>query len=301
MPPDRDIYLGINLVLDTQPISIPPYYMAPAELKKLKEQLQELLGKGFIRPSVFLGGAPLTKSTHFILVMTFYTLEKLAKIYIRDIVCFHVVPASIISDHDTQFTFHFWSNAAFHPQMDGQSERMLRMAPYEALYGRWCRSSAGWFEPGETRLLGRDLVLDAWEKKSYLDRKVHNVAFMEGDKFLHRVSPMKGMMRFLKKGKLTPQYIGQFDILERVDEVAYKLYMPPSLLGVHLVFYILMIQKYHKDQSHVLDFISVQLDENLAYEEESVVILDRQIRELDPAKLLETVAAAMETRGTTAS
>ncbi|XP_075096241.1 uncharacterized protein LOC142174359 [Nicotiana tabacum] len=138
------------------------------------------------------------------------------------------------------------------------------MAPYEELYGGGV----------DFRMVGLSLV----RQKSYADRNVRDVAFMEGVKVLHRVLPMKGMMRFLKKGKLTPWYIGPFDILERVGKVAYKISLPPSLSSVHLVFYIFMIRKYHKDRSYVLDFISVQLDENWSYEEESVVILDRQVR-----------------------
>ena len=162
------------------------------------------------------------------------------------------------------------------------------MAPYEALYGRRCRSPVGWFEPGEARLLGTDLVQDALDKvkiiqdrlrtaqsrqKSYADRKVRDIAFMVGERILLRVSPMKGVMRFGKKGKLSPRYIGPFEILERVGEVAYRLALPPSLSAVHPVFHVSMLQKHHSDPSHVLDFSSVQLDKDLTYEEEPVAIL----------------------------
>ncbi|XP_070034618.1 uncharacterized protein [Nicotiana tomentosiformis] len=99
---------------------------------------------------------------------------------------------------------------------------------------------------------------------------------MVGEKVLLQLSPMKGMMRIGKKDKLTPRFIGTFEIVERVGEVAYKLAFPPSLSKVHLVFHIFMFQKYHEDTSHVLDFSTVQLDDNLTYEDESVAILDRQ-------------------------
>lgn len=109
------------------------------------------------------------------------------------------------------------------------------MAPYEALYGRRCRSPVGWFEPGEARLLGTNLVQEALDKvmiiqdrlrtaqsrqKSYADCKVRDVAFMVGERVLLRVLPMKGVMRFGKKGKLSPRFIGPFEILDRVGEVA---------------------------------------------------------------------------------
>ncbi|XP_070015551.1 uncharacterized protein [Nicotiana sylvestris] len=91
---------------------------------------------------------------------------------------------------------------------------------------------------------------------------------------------MKGVMRFGNKVKLTPQYIGLFDMLERVGEVAYRLSLPPSLLVVYLVFLVSILQNYYEDLSHVLDFSSVQLDEDLAYEKEPMAILDRQVRKL---------------------
>ncbi|XP_070002222.1 uncharacterized protein [Nicotiana sylvestris] len=87
---------------------------------------------------------------------------------------------------------------------------------------------------------------------------------------------MKGIMRFGKKGKLRPRFIGPFEVLRRVGEVAYELDLPPSLSGVHPVFHVSMLRKYHADLSHVLDFNTIQLDESLGYEEEPVAIIDRQ-------------------------
>ena len=89
-----------------------------------------------------------------------------------------------------------------------------------------------------------------------MDRKVRDVAFMVGERVLLRVSPMKGVMRFEKKVKGSPMYIGPFEILEMAGEVAYRLALPPSLSAVHLVFHISMLRKYHNDPSHVLDFSS---------------------------------------------
>ncbi|XP_070056777.1 uncharacterized protein [Nicotiana tomentosiformis] len=106
------------------------------------------------------------------------------------------------------------------------------------------------------------------------------MAFMEGEKVLLRVLPMKGVMKFGKKDKLSPRFIGPFEVLERVGEVAYRLALPPSLSGVYPVFHISMLRKYHKDKSHILDFSTVQLDGNLVYEEEPVAILDRQVRKI---------------------
>ncbi|XP_075086201.1 uncharacterized protein LOC142168924 [Nicotiana tabacum] len=88
------------------------------------------------------------------------------------------------------------------------------------------------------------------------------------------------MMRFGKEGKLSPLYIDPSEVLERVGEVAYRLALLLGLSGVHPVFHVSILQKYCEDQSYILDFILVQLDKNLAYEEEPVAILDRQVWKL---------------------
>ncbi|XP_016488800.1 uncharacterized protein LOC107808748 [Nicotiana tabacum] len=101
---------------------------------------------------------------------------------------------------------------------------------------------------------------------------------MVGEKVLLTVSPMNGVMHFGKKVKLSARFIGPFEIFERAGEVAYRLAFLPSLSGVHLAFHVSMLWKYHEDNSHVYDFSTVQLDENLAYEEEPVAILAREVR-----------------------
>ncbi|XP_070028716.1 uncharacterized protein [Nicotiana sylvestris] len=103
---------------------------------------------------------------------------------------------------------------------------------------------------------------------------------MVGEKVLLKVSPMKGVMRFGKKGKLSPQFIRPFEVLRRIREVTYKLALPPSLLSVHPVFHVSMLRKYMDDPSHVFNFSTVQLDGDLTYDMESVAILERQVRKL---------------------
>ncbi|MCF7184040.1 hypothetical protein L3H42_11115 [Corynebacterium sp. MC-13] len=91
---------------------------------------------------------------------------------------------------------------------------------------------------------------------------------------------MKGVMRFGRKGKLSPRFIGPFEILERVGEVAYRLALPPSLSSVHPVFHVSMLRKYVLDESHIISFDSVALNPDLSFEEEPIAILDRQVRKL---------------------
>jgi len=104
--------------------------------------------------------------------------------------------------------------------------------------------------------------------------------FSEGDKVFLRVAPMKGVTRFGKKKKLNPRYVGPFEILERVGPIAYRLALPPSLARVHDVFHVSMLREYISDPSHVIKYESLQLQEDLTYEEIPVKLLDRKVQEL---------------------
>ncbi|KAJ8769265.1 hypothetical protein K2173_002193 [Erythroxylum novogranatense] len=169
------------------------------------------------------------------------------------------------------------------------------MAPFEALYGRKCRSPLCWTEVGEKQLEGPDLIQETSAKvpliqerlriafsrqKSYADSKRRDVQYEPGDQVFVKVSPMKGVVRFGKRGKLNPRYIGPFEILERVGNVSYRLALPPHLSSVHPVFHISMLRKYIPDPSHILQTPEVNIAEDLSYEETPVAIIDRQIRKL---------------------
>ena len=91
-----------------------------------------------------------------------------------------------------------------------------------------------------------------------------------------KIAPFKGVMRFGKKGKLSPRYIGPFEILKRVGNVAYKLALPQELANVHNVFHVSMLKKYISDPSHILDHEPIEVHEDLTYEERPVRILARE-------------------------
>ncbi|GAV90663.1 Chromo domain-containing protein [Cephalotus follicularis] len=97
-----------------------------------------------------------------------------------------------------------------------------------------------------------------------------------GDHVFVKVSPWKCVKRFGRKGQLAPRYIGPFEILERVGEVAYQLALPPALSNVHDVFHVSMLRKYIPDPSHVLDHDTISVQDDLSYEELPVRILDRK-------------------------
>ncbi|XP_017972512.1 PREDICTED: uncharacterized protein LOC108661134 [Theobroma cacao] len=87
-------------------------------------------------------------------------------------------------------------------------------------------------------------------------------------------------MRFDKKGKLSPRYVGPFEILEKVGAMAYHLALPPDLSNIHLLFHVLMLRKYNPNPSHVIQYETIQLRDDLTYEEQPVDILDRQVKKL---------------------
>ncbi|TYK22834.1 pol protein [Cucumis melo var. makuwa] len=244
----------------------------------------------------------LTKLAHFIPGKSTYTASKWAQLYMSEIVRLHGVPVSIVYDRDARFTFKSWKglqsamgtmldfSTAFHPQTDGQTERlnqvledMLRacalefpgswdchlhlmefaynnsfratigMAPFEALYGKCCRFPVCWDE---------DLEFDV------------------GDKVFLKVAPMKGVLRFERRGKPSPHFVGPFKILERIGPVAYRLALPPSLSTVHDVFHVCMLKKYVQNLSHVVDYEPLEIDENLSYTEQPIEVLAREVKML---------------------
>ena len=163
------------------------------------------------------------------------------------------------------------------------------MAPYEALYGRPCRSLICWTEVGEGSITGPDLIRDTSEKvdsiwkrifmaqsrqKSYADRHRRPLEFEVGDHIFLKVMPKRGVVRLGKQGKLAPRYIRPFEILERVGTVAYQLALPPSLSGVHEVFHVFMLRKYTPNPTHVVDWGGIVVDTYETFEEGPVRIMD---------------------------
>ncbi|KAL0540150.1 hypothetical protein IC582_024380 [Cucumis melo] len=264
----------------------------------------------------------LTKSAHFVPGKSTYTASKWAQLYMSEIVRLHGVPVSIVSDRDARFTSKFWKglqtamgtrldfSTTFHPQTDGSWDSHLHlmefaynnsyqatigMAPFEALYGKCCRSPVCWGEVGEQRLMGPELVQSTNEaiqkirsrmhtaqsrQKSYADVRRKDLEFEVGDKVFLKVAPMRGVVRFERRGKLSPRFVGPFEILERIGPVAYRLALPPSLSTVHDVFHVSMLRKYVPDPSHVVDYEPLEIDENLSYTEQPVEVLAREVKTL---------------------
>ncbi|XP_073121526.1 uncharacterized protein [Henckelia pumila] len=117
-------------------------------------------------------------------------------------------------------------------------------------------------------------------QKSYADNRRRDLEFSVGDHVFIRVAPMKGVMRFGKKGKLAPRFIEPFEILDKIGALAYRVALPPSLDGVHNVFHVSMLRKYISNPSHVLSCEPLQLSPHMTYKERPDRILDRQERRL---------------------
>nr|GEZ70982.1 putative reverse transcriptase domain-containing protein [Tanacetum cinerariifolium] len=258
----------------------------------------------------------LTKSAHFLPIREDYKTEKLARIYINEIIARHGVPVSIISDRDGQFASHLWQalqkvlgtklhmSTAYHPKTDGQSERTIqtlkdilqacvmdfcgswdthlplvefsynnsyhtsiKCAPFEALYGWKCRSPMIWTEVGESQLIGPEIVHKPLE-------------FKVGDRVLLKVSSWKGVVRFGKKGKLAPRYVGPFEIVECVRPVAYRLKLPQELSCVHDTFHVSNLKKCLAEPDVQVPLDEIEIDEHLHFVEEPIKIVERDVKKL---------------------
>ncbi|WVZ80478.1 hypothetical protein U9M48_027948, partial [Paspalum notatum var. saurae] len=156
------------------------------------------------------------------------------------------------------------------------------MAPFEALYGRRCRTPINWSEPGERVTFGPDLVTQAKKQvksihenlkraqsrqKSYSDRRRRPLVFEKGDDVYLRVSPMKGVHRFGVKGKLAPRYVGPLQIIERCGPEAYRLELPPHLAAKCL-----------RVPEEAVDTSQIQVEPDITYEEKPIKILDQKQR-----------------------
>ncbi|GJS51233.1 putative reverse transcriptase domain-containing protein [Tanacetum coccineum] len=228
-------------------------------------------------------------------------------------------------------------SAAYHPKIDSQSERtiqtledMLRacvldfgkswdihlplvefsynnsyrtsikVAPFEALYRRKCRSPVCWAEVGDAQLIGPAIIHETTEKivqiknriqaprdrqKSYANIRRKPMVFQVGDKVMLKVSPWKGVVRFGKRGKLNPRYVSPFKVIERVEMVAYKLELPQQLSRVHNTFHVSNLKKCLSDKSLVILLEELHVDEKFHFVEEPVDVMDREIKQLKRSRI----------------
>ncbi|XP_075091488.1 uncharacterized protein LOC142171698 [Nicotiana tabacum] len=132
----------------------------------------------------------------------------------------------------------------------------------------------------KVQLIRQRLLTAQSRQKSYADKRRRDLVFIIGDKVFLRVTPMKSVIRFEKRGKLSPKFIGSYEILDRVGVVAYRLSLPPELSFIHPVFHFSMLRKCISNSSQVLEALAIPRDEKLSYEEEPMAIVDRLVRKV---------------------
>ncbi|GJS29774.1 putative reverse transcriptase domain-containing protein [Tanacetum coccineum] len=192
----------------------------------------------------------LTKSAYFLPMREDYKMDRLARLYLNEIVARHDVPISIISDHDSRFTSRFWQS------MQEALGTCLDM------------------KVGEGQLIGPELVQETTEKISQIN-----------DRLKVARDRQKSVVRFGKKGKLAPRFVGPFEITKRIGPVAYRLRLPEELNGVHDTFHVLNLKKCLADPTLQVPLDEIQVDAKLNFVEEPVEILERQFKKLKRSRI----------------
>ncbi|GKE79236.1 hypothetical protein Tco_1545356, partial [Tanacetum coccineum] len=172
--------------------------------------------------------------------------------------------------------------------------------PFEALFGQKCKSLVCWAKVRDVQLTGPEIIHETTEKvvqirqhlqaardrqRSYANVRRKPLEFHVGDRVMLKVSPRKGIIRFKKRGKLNPRYIGPFKILERIGPVAYKLKLPEKLSNIHSTFHICNLKKCLSDESLVILIKEIRLDDKLNFVEEPVEIMDREVKQLKQSRI----------------
>ncbi|GKC29479.1 putative reverse transcriptase domain-containing protein, partial [Tanacetum coccineum] len=156
----------------------------------------------------------------------------------------------------------------------------VRCAPFEALYGRKCRSPIMWAEIKDRLKAARD------SRKSYADKRRKPLEFSIGDYVLLKLSPWKGVVRFGKKWKLAPRFVGpRVEIIEKVGPVAYRLDLPEELNGVHNTFHVSNLKKCLVDPTLQVPLDEIRFDAKLIFVEEPVEILEREFKKLKRSRI----------------
>ncbi|GJZ31141.1 hypothetical protein Tco_0576188 [Tanacetum coccineum] len=198
--------------------------------------------------------------------------------YLKELVTRHGIPVSIICDSDPS----------------------IKAAPFEALYDRKCRSPICWAEVGEVQLTSPEIVKETTNKvilikqriqaahdrqKSYADIKRKPMEFQFGDRVMLKVSPWKGVVRFGKRGKLNPRYVGPFKVLEKVGAVAYKLELPQELSKVYNTFHVSNLKKCYADEPLAVPLDGLHIDDKHHFVEEPVEIMDHEVKQLKRSRI----------------
>ncbi|GKA19660.1 putative reverse transcriptase domain-containing protein [Tanacetum coccineum] len=240
----------------------------------------------------------LTKSAHFLPMRENDSMDKLTRLYFKEVVTRHGIPVSIICDSDDRFMSNLRRSfqkalgtrldmsTAYHPQTDGQTERtiqaledMLRAcvidfgnaAPFEALYGRKCRSPVCWAEVGDTQLTGPEIIHETTEKILQIKQRIQATHDRQKSYADVRHKPLEFQVRD--------------KVLEKVRPVAYKLELPQQLSRVHSTFHVSNLKKCLFDESLVILLDEIHIDDKLHFAKEPIEIMDREVKRLKQSRI----------------
>ncbi|GKD04293.1 putative reverse transcriptase domain-containing protein [Tanacetum coccineum] len=201
----------------------------------------------------------LTKSAHFLPMKKMDSMEKLTRLYLKEI-------KALGTNLDM--------STAYRPQTDGQSERTIQTLEDMLYHIKLCKEeSVDHMYAGVSR------------QKSYADRRLKPLEFEVGDMVLLKVSPWKGAVCFGKREKLSPRYIGPFKIVARVGPVAYTLELPEELKGIHSTFHVSNLKKCLAKGDVVVPMEEIQLDDKLHMIEEPVEIVNKEVKRLKQSRI----------------
>ncbi|GJX50034.1 putative reverse transcriptase domain-containing protein [Tanacetum coccineum] len=154
---------------------------------------------------------------------------------------------------------------------------------------------------GESKLIRPEIIQETTDKivqikkrlktirdrqKSYADNQRKSLEFSVGDKVLLKVSLWKGVVRFGKRSKLSPRYVGSFEVIERVGPVAYRLRLPQEFVGIHDKFHVSNLKKCLVDVNLHVPLEEVKINDKLYFVEEPIEIIDREVKKLKQSKIL---------------
>ncbi|GJU13749.1 putative reverse transcriptase domain-containing protein [Tanacetum coccineum] len=183
---------------------------------------------------------------------------------------------------------------------DNSYHSSVKCAPFEALYGSKCRTPIAWVEVGESKLIGQEIVHKTTDKivqikerlkaargrqKSYTDNRQNPLEFIVGNKVLLKVSPWKGVVRFCKRSKLSPRYIGPFEIIKRFGLVAYRLRILQELIGIHNTFHVSNLKECLAYVILHVPLEEIKIDNGLRFVEELIEIMDCEVKKLKKSRI----------------
>ncbi|GKE49215.1 putative reverse transcriptase domain-containing protein, partial [Tanacetum coccineum] len=264
----------------------------------------------------------LTKSVIFVPMRETVPIEKLARMYLKEVVTRHRIPVLIICDCGPRFPSNFWRSlqkdlgtnldmsTVYHSQTDRQSERIIQtledmLRAYVIDFGKgWVNHlplvkfsynnsyhasikvapfEALYGQKCRSPICWAEAARD--RQKSYADLKCKLMEFQVGDKVMLKVSPWKGVDLFDKREKLNPRYVGPLKVMEQVGSVAYKLKLPQELSRVHNMFHVSNLKKCYADEPLVVPLDGLHFDDKLQFVKEPVEFIDREVKRLRQSRV----------------